>query len=213
MKKLLTMLGVLALTPMAAVAAGDWYNSYVILNALAGGPTYYDLNGSTGNPDLPSSLGTFSTTAGDTLVLAGAEGQGLANPGDWYGSDSFVLNYRVYQQGDTPPAYTLMGLTSGGWQYYADPWDYWKFNNTGANVSLVGPTTANGTYNLDLVMSKKQYWDGGSYTSYIPGGQSQGTFPTTSYQTTFTVVPEAGTSFGLLGLIGLGVMRRRRIRS
>ena len=213
MKKWAAVLGAvaLALAPAAVWADSDWYNSFVILNSNGGGNTYYDLNGTTGNPDLPASLGTFNTTSGNTLVLVGGEGQGVATPGqNWYAADSFVLNYRVYKQGDAAPAYTPVSLTNGGWQYQSG-WDYWKYDNTGVNASLVGPATANGTYNLDIVMSKKDYWNTGNYTSYIPGGQAQGSFPSTSYQTTFTVIPEPAT-VGLLALFGAAAVMRRRMR-
>ena len=69
------------------------FESYAVLKINGGGNTYYDLQATTGNPDLNgANLGTF--TAGQTLVFVGGENKTWKNGGgDVTGGR---IHYRVY---------------------------------------------------------------------------------------------------------------------
>ncbi len=78
-KKLLpVIIAVLAFAvPKATFASAEFFgNAFVVLNLNAGGNVFYDLNPSTQtlNPNFGGEdLGTFDTSAGDSLLLNGAE--------------------------------------------------------------------------------------------------------------------------------------------
>lgn len=215
MKKILVVLAALALAPLAGLAVADWDASFVVLNSKEAGNVNYDLNVNTTGPDLPASLGTFDTTAaGQSLVLNGGVAQARTSGWYYYDSDSFVLHYRVYPHGGTAPDYSMLALDHQTHVFeLGEGWTGWGYDKMTAAVPLIAPGMANGDYDLDIVMSKKEYWNSGagSFTSYIPGGQSQGDFPAVPYRTGFTVIPEPATA-GLLGLFGVVAVLRRRFQ-
>ncbi|MFC0604488.1 LamG-like jellyroll fold domain-containing protein [Winogradskyella pulchriflava] len=101
------------------------YESYLIINSdLDPLPNeYYDLQAETGNPDFNgANLGTF--TQSNSLVLNGAE-QNVYQ----CGNDNILngwLNYRIYEQSATAPAYTSSSILFG-------------FNNGNANHGVCTP--------------------------------------------------------------------------
>jgi len=93
MRKIYSLFLILfAFVSYSAQATGI-FESYAVLNINGGGNTYYDLQATTGNPDLNgANLGTF--TAGQTLVFVGGENKTWKNGGgDVTGGR---IHYRVY---------------------------------------------------------------------------------------------------------------------
>ena len=93
MRKIYSLFLILfAFVSYSAQATGI-FESYAVLKINGGGNTYYDLQATTGNPDLNgANLGTFTT--GQTLVFVGGENKTWKNGGgDVTGGR---IHYRVY---------------------------------------------------------------------------------------------------------------------
>ncbi|QTN33383.1 PEP-CTERM sorting domain-containing protein [Akkermansiaceae bacterium] len=191
--KLTNLVVVLALISSGAShAASGIFESYGILKINASTDTYYDMQATTGNPDLNgASLGTFDLTQIVSLTLRGGEVKTFKNGI----SDVFsaALSYRVVKDGDTPGSFASINLPfdsnigGGGDQ---------KWDETAATVDLLSGL-GNGNYTLEVFASANSS-DGTHFSNN--GGNN--------YKATFTVVPEPSSA--LLGLLGAGLLLRRR---
>ena len=93
MRKIYSLFLILFVFVSYSAQATGIFESYAVLKINGGGNTYYDLQATTGNPDLNgANLGTF--TAGQTLVFVGGENKTWKNGGgDVTGGR---IHYRVY---------------------------------------------------------------------------------------------------------------------
>ena len=139
---------VLALSASMAFAQTAGFNgSYVILSANAAADTYYDLNGTTVNPDFQgSNLGTF-VLGTNSLTLKGAE----HNVWKCGGCDitATSLNYRIYATTGSPGSFTSVNVPyfSGFSNGCGGADQQWKTN--AANVNVLNGLAA-GTYYLEV---------------------------------------------------------------
>jgi|GEM_PF-1486545 len=175
--------------------SSTYYNDGIVLTSQASGSTTVDANHNyaglatespyTGYDKLgkgtPSpNLGTFDLTASSQLVLNG--GSIEADPpatntktGVTYSITAARLQYRVYLQGSTAPAYSPVTLprngTLNGSQFYS---------TNSANVNLLSGLTAGGNYILEVVFqTDTQGSNGSANTDQDP--------VTSSYQALFTL--------------------------
>ncbi len=195
MKKIYVLLGVgiamflSSITPV--FADGNWANVGVTINSNGNGNTNYLLYN--GGFDVNTVLTGSTSFAGldfgnvSSLVLNGGIGAGWAANGDYYNGTSFVIYYRAYLTSGTAGTWSSIAL---GTQTFQSGNNY-EYSNTSANIdvlSLVGHVA--GTYTLEVVMAKNQFYSGGSWNSMVPGGQSVAYSPSTAgYTATFTVSP------------------------
>ncbi|MEK7952568.1 hypothetical protein [Luteolibacter soli] len=158
-------------------------NRHVPINVTA--PTL-DLDG------IPSSVGTFNPTVGDTLVLRGGDVLTFKN-----GTDNItgaVLNYRI--DGGSFQTFNLtfnennVNGAGGDQRWYGE----------GANVNLL-TGLSNGDHTLQVFYTAPFTFTGGSGTHTINNS-------TANYAFNFTVVPEPAAA--LLGSFGLLALLRRR---
>lgn len=187
---LIAICGLVSVT--VASAATGIFESYGILKINSSTNTYYDMQAVTANPDFQgANLGTFNATVGNTLTLAGAEIKTWKdNGGDVTGGK---FDYRVYQTGDTPGAFSEITLN---WVANLAGSDQ-KWDNTTANINLL-TGLANGNYTLEVYAYATS--NQGNPVSNNGGA---------NYKATFTVIPEPTAA--LLGGLGLlGLLRRRR---
>ena len=148
------------LLPLQSQAAWDIFQSYVILDSgsgdqyLAGG-----VNSDGASAFAGTDLGDF--TAADALTLNGGELKTYKN-----GSSNVcggTLNYRVYASGETPGAFTALGLPFSANLSGSDP----QWAATGQAIDLLDALTA-GDYVLEL------YWEADGNNSNPSGcGQTQ----------------------------------------
>lgn len=175
-----------------AFAASGVFESYGILKINASTNVYYDMQATTGNPDLQgASLGTFDVSIGNTLTLVGGELKTFKNGlSDVFGAK---YDYRVYKVGDTAPSFSEFDL---GFNSNLGVGGDQKWDNTGANVNLL-TGLSNGNYILEA-FSYANTSDGTSYSNNGGG----------NYTATFSVVPEPASA--VLGLLGMTMLLRRR---
>ncbi|MCW1922590.1 PEP-CTERM sorting domain-containing protein [Luteolibacter arcticus] len=146
-------------------------------------PPTLDLDG------IPSSVGTFNPTVGDTLVLRGGEMLTFKN-----GTDDITgatIHYRI--DGGSFQTFNLSfneNLNGSDQRWYGE----------GANVNLL-TGLSNGNHTLQVFYTAPFTFTGGSGTHTINNG-------TANYSFNFTVVPEPATA--LLGSFGLLALLRRR---
>lgn len=181
--------------PSAVFAAGDWANVAAILNANGTGATNYLLYnaGWSVNVNLNNATAYSGYNFGNvtSLTLNGGIGAGWADNGDYYNGSSFVLYYRVYLTTATPPS-TWSNIPISTQTYQNG--NNWEFTTSNANIDILNAVgNVAGTYNLEIVMSKDQFYTGGDWNSMVPGGQSvQYSASNAGYIATFTI-PGIGT--------------------
>ncbi len=202
MKKILAFL-VLFVWVAGASADVGWLNSYVSVWPGADPDIWYDMNGTDQSANFHGAdLGTYSLTGSGLFssLYLNSQLNAWANVDDYYTATSFALYYRVYETGDTPPAWSSSQSVSisntGG--------DNWQGTTSGLNI-IDGLTAGN--YSVDVFGYKIHYWDtagGGSWEERIwrDGVDNQ------PYTATFQVIPELAT----LGLLGLGLAALARFR-
>lgn len=118
-------------------------------------------------------------------MLNGGAGNAWADGGDYYDATSFVIYYRVYKSSDTPGAWSSISLMN---QAYHNGNNY-IYDKTDANIDILALASSSGTYTLEVVMAKNQYWNGGNWNSMVPGGQNVGyDAATAGYKASFTKV-------------------------
>jgi len=187
MKKIILLLFVLV---SSTFAGGGWATSAISVSLNGGSAYNYVLNnegwtdGSWGSNDAFDSkdFGTVSA-----LVINGASGNAWTDDIPGYTSSSFKLYYRVYLSSGSGGAWTELSLdilaySSGSNKIY---------DKTGAVINILGLVSSEpGTYTLEVVMSKNQFYDGGNWNSMVPGGQAVAyNSATAGYKATFTIAP------------------------
>ncbi|MGE5457260.1 MAG: T9SS type A sorting domain-containing protein [Methanococcaceae archaeon] len=155
-------------------AGGGWATCAVHLS-VNGSPTYkYILNDeywTDGDWEINTAFNLNNFGNITTLVLNGASGNGWTDDFPGYDGTSFILFYRVYLNGTAPGAWKSLPLD---YQAYRNGNNYiYDKSNAGIDLmALVNKTQ--GTYTLEVVMSKNQYYTGGNWNSMVPGGQGTG---------------------------------------
>jgi hypothetical protein len=190
MKKITTLFFALLFAVTIAHAGGNWASTAVSITKDAGTAYLYLLNNEGwakpdgNNYSANTALNAFDFGTPSSLVLNGGAGCGWADGGDWYDGTSFVIYYRVYVSTETP----------GGWSQFALPNQTYstgndrRFDKSDANIDIFALATVGGTntYTLEVVMSKNQFYTGGSWLSMVPGGQSVAyNSATAGYKATF----------------------------
>ncbi len=190
--KLRNLIGSLALlTSGVSFGASGTYQSFGIIKINASTAVYYDMEGSTGNPDFQAtSFGSFDSSVGNTLTLVGGELNTFKNGLSDVTSAKF--DYRIFKTGDTPGSFSEFNMDfrsdlGGGNQ---------KWDDTVTNVDILAGLT-NGDYTLE-VYAYANTSDGVAYSNN--GGNN--------FKANFTVVPEPSSA--ALGLVGVALLLRRR---
>ncbi len=159
------------LSTTAVYAGAGWATSAVVISVNGESPYLHVLNNEGWTDGDYGSNTTFDGKDFGTptsLVINGGAGNAWASDGDWYDATSFVINYRVYPEGETPGSWSSFVLDQGGW-LKGNNWLYIKEN---ANIDVLALVNSRpGIYTLEVVMSKKQFYNGGNWNSMIPGGQ------------------------------------------
>lgn len=184
-----TLLAVMAVFSLSTFAGGGWATCAISMTKDGGNAYSYPIDLEEGWTDGDWYSNTIfdglSFGAPTSLVLNGAYGNAWTDDYPGYTSASFTMYYRVYKSGTTPGSWSQIALDN---EYYKTGNNY-IYSNTSANVDILALATAEGTntYVLEVVMSKIQYYTGGSWKAMIPGGQGTAYEPTNSgYKATFT---------------------------
>jgi len=172
MKKI-TLLALFAVLFSNVFAGGGWATSVVSLTKDGGSPYLYTLNNegwTDGTWGSNTSFNAYDFGTPVSLTLNGGAGNAWAADGDYYNATSFVVFYRVYKVGDTPGTWSQIALDNQAYQN-GNNCIYDKAN---AAIDILALATVNGTntYNLEVVMSKNQFYTGGNWNSMIPSGQA-----------------------------------------
>ncbi|HRZ98997.1 MAG TPA: hypothetical protein P5084_15685, partial [Paludibacter sp.] len=186
MKKKILLLFLVATNLSFVFAGGNWATSAVSISKDGGSPYLYRLNNegwTNGTWGSNIDFNTFDFGTPTNLILNGGAGNAWADGGDFYDSNSFVIYYRVYKNGDTPGSWNQVLLPVQSYHVNND----YIYEKTNANIDLLSlATTSSSIYTLEVVMSKNQMWSGGNYMSMIPGGQATPYNSTNSgYKATF----------------------------
>lgn len=189
MKKIIITLVVVLFTTSFTFAGGGWATSAISITKDGGTAYSYPIDTYEGWTDGDWFLNTefdgfnFGTPA--TLVLNGAYANGWTDDLPGYTVTSFILYYRVYKSTATPGSWSQIAIDNvnlyNGNNYL--------FDKTTANIDILALATVPGinTYILEVAMSKRQYYTGGSWNSMIPGGQGTAYENTVAgYKATFT---------------------------
>lgn len=141
---------------------------------------------------IPSSIGTFNPTTGDTLTLRGGEMLTFKN-----GTDNITggtIHYRV-----DSGSFQTFSLTFNQDNVSGNGGDQ-RWYGEGASVNLLAGLS-NGDHTLEVFYTSPFTFSGGSGTHTVNNG-------TANYKFDFTVVPEPAAA--LLGSFGLLAILRRR---
>jgi hypothetical protein len=166
------------------------FESYLVVNKNNAGNVYYDLQATTANPDFnaTNSLGTFDCSS--TLILNGAENKTFK-----CGTDNITngwLNYRIYEQGNTPPAFTSTQIfytsDDGTALYCSGTSNDQTWQTVGANINVLAGLNVNTSYVLEVYTHADFTYSAGSGTHFAnndPDGA--GPIPPNNYLTTFSI--------------------------
>lgn len=189
MKKIITTLIVVLFATSFTFAGGGWATSAISITKDGGTAYSYPIDTYEGWTDGDWMLNTefdgfnFGTPA--TLVLNGAYANGWTDDLPGYTVTSFILYYRVYKSTATPGSWSQIAIDNVN-LYIGNNY---VFDKTTANIDILALATAPGinTYILEVAMSKRQYYTGGSWNSMIPGGQGiEYSSANAGYKATFT---------------------------
>ena len=172
MNKKITLLAFMALLSLSTFAGGGWADCAVSVTKDDNGIYSYQLgneNWADGIWYLNSFFDGYSFGSPTSLTLNGGIAEGWTDDSPGYTTASFILYYRVYQKNATPGSWSQIALDNVNYQ----KGNNYAFDKATANINLMALATRNGTntYVLEVTISKRQYFTGGSWNSMIPGGQ------------------------------------------
>lgn len=193
MKKLSTLLCAILLASSFVSASGYWAKSFVTVTAngtlynygIATNQTWTCDNNWASN----TSFDTYDFGTPTTLVLNGGYGEsGSYGVDDFIDASSFVLYYRAYSTTGTAGSWNSIALNN---LFYANGNRLTStstlnsiYNNISAGVdirSLVG--NAVGTYYLEVLLAKTQYWQTTASTWITANGDQNTAFALTTTST------------------------------
>lgn len=197
MNRKITLFVFMALLSLSTFASGGWATCAISMTKDGGTAYSYPVDTYEGWTDGDWYLNTefdgfqFGTPA--TLVLNGAYANGWTDDLPGYTPTSFILYYRVYKSTATPGSWSQIAIDNVNLQIGNN----YVFDKTTANIDILALATVPGinTYILEVAMSKRQYYTGGSWNSMIPGGQGiEYSSANAGYKATFTKSITTGIS-------------------
>lgn len=172
MRKLFTTLVVVLFATGFTFAGGGWADCAVSVTKDDGEIYSYSLgneNWADGIWVLNSSFDGYSFGTPTSLVLNGGIANAWTDDFPGYTTTSFILYYRVYKTTATPGSWSQIALDNVNLKNGNN----YVFDKATSNINLLALATASGTntYVLEVAISKRQYFTGGSWNCMIPGGQ------------------------------------------
>jgi hypothetical protein len=191
-----TLFVVLFMTCFSTFAGGGWADCAVSVTK-DGGEIYSCSLGNENWADgiwvLNSNFDGYSFGTPTSLVLNGGIANGWTDDFPGYTTTSFILYYRVYKTTATPGSWSQIALDNVNLKNGNN----YVFDKNTANINIMALATLNGTntYVLEVAISKRQYFTGGSWNCMIPGGQDiEYSSSVIGYKATFTKSISTGLS-------------------
>lgn len=189
MNRKFTLLAFMAVFSLSTFAGGGWATSAISITKDGGTAYSYPIDTYEGWTDgdwlLNTEFDGFNFGTPTSLVLNGGYANGWTDDLPGYTVTSFILYYRVYKTTVTPGSWSQIAIDNVN-LYIGNNY---VFDKTTANIDILALATLPGinTYILEVAMSKRQYYTGGSWNSMIPGGQAVAYSNTVAgYKATFT---------------------------
>ena len=188
MKRIITTLVVVLFATGFTFAGGGWAGCAVSLTKDGGGIYSYSLgneNWADGIWVLNDLFDGYNLGTPTLLVLNGGIANAWTDDFPGYTVTSFILYYRVYKSTATPGSWSQIALDNVNLKNGNN----YVFDKTTSNINLLALATAPGTntYVLEVAISKRQYFTGGSWNCMIPGDQSVAySSAVAGYKATFT---------------------------
>jgi len=173
MKKIITTLVVVLFATGFTFAGGGWADCAVSVTKDNGELYSYSLgneNWADGIWVLNSTFDGYSFGTPTSLVLNGGIANAWTDDFPGYTTTSFILYYRVYKTTATPGSWSQIALDNVNLKNGNN----YVFDKATSNINLLALATVPGTntYVLEVAISKRQYFTGGSWNCMIPGDQS-----------------------------------------
>ena len=188
MNRKITLLAFMALLSLSTFAGGGWADCAVSVTKDNGEIYSYSLGNESwadGIWVLNSTFDGYSFGTPTSLTLNGGIANAWTDDFPGYTTTSFILYYRVYKTTATPGSWSQIALDNVNLKNGNN----YVFDKATANINIMALATLNGTntYVLEVTISKRQYYTGGSWNSMIPGDQTVGYSSTVAgYKATFT---------------------------
>ncbi|MDR0798138.1 MAG: PKD domain-containing protein [Dysgonamonadaceae bacterium] len=123
-----------------------------------------------------------------SLILDGGVAVGWAWDGNGFLADSWGVEYRVYKQGTSAPAWNSLPFDFQAADHSVNQDNSWNYNDqmwdaNGKNINLLALATGgSGTYNVEIRYWRKDYWNS-FYDSYLNNnfGTQTATFTITNH--------------------------------
>jgi hypothetical protein len=196
MKKLFTLIVALFLTFNLIYADGGWASSAVSITKDAGTAYLYLLNNESwtdGTWGSNTAFDNYNFGTPTSLILNGGDGNGWTSDSPGYDATSFVIYYRVYQNGVTPGGWLSVALDN--LSYSSGNNKIYNKTNAGIDLRALATVTGTNTYTVEVLMTKNQFYTGGNWNSMVPGGQNLAyNSATAGYKATFTKSISTGIS-------------------
>ena len=206
MKKITTLFCAILMAVTYAYASGYWAKSFVTVSsngtlynyAIATNQTWTCDNNWVSN----SAFGSYDFGTSSSLVLNGGYGEsGTYGVDDFIDASSFVLYYRAYLTTGTAGSWSSIALNNSFYSYGDRLTSTSSLNSIYNNVSaginvhaLVGNTP--GTYYLEVILVKTQYWQTTASTWITANGDQNNAFTlgtsSTGYKARFTISSGTG---------------------